>query len=222
MMKTAKYLFLLLFLPVGLKSQDCPKYYPLNTGEEMEIWNYNNKKKLESKSHMVVLEGDGQSAEILSTIYNPKDEVQAELQFEVRCTDDGMLVDIASMAGPGTVSQYEGMEVDVTGDKLTLPAHAKPGDKLDEGKMTIKILADGVPLMTMEYYITDRKVESIEDVTCDLGTFSCIKISYTMEFRGILSTSMKVEEWYSPEIGYVKQATYNKKGKLQGYSLRHK
>ncbi len=209
-------------LVIILKAQDCPPYYPMHTGDSYEMSNYNAKGKLESTMTMTVLEGDGNSAEILTQNKNEKDDLVSEVQFEVRCTEDGILVDMASMAPSSNMNQYEGMEVNISGDQLDIPANGKAGDKLEGGKMEFQILNNGVPLMTMEYYITHRKIDGFEDVECPLGTFKCMKISYDMEFRGILSTTMKTINWFSPETGIVKTATYNKKGKLQSYSLRSK
>jgi len=203
-------------------AQNCPPYYPMNTGDSYEMSNYSSRGKLESTMTMTVLEGDGNSAEILAQSKNEKDEMVSEVQYEVRCTEDGILVDMASMAPTSNMSQYEGMEINISGDQLEIPFTGKAGDELDGGKMEFQILNNGVPLMTMSYFITHRKIDGFEDVECPLGTFKCMKISYDMEFRGILSTTMKTVNWFSPEKGIIKTASYNKKGKLQSYSLRSK
>ncbi len=205
-----------------LQAQHCPAYYPMKTGDSWELSNYTAKDKLESTMTMEVLEGDGNSAEILATTKDDTGEQVSEAQFEVRCTDDGMLVDVASMAPTSNMNQYEGMEINIKGDQLEIPATGNAGDALEGGKMEFQVLNNGVPIMTMKYYITHRKIAGFEDVECPLGTYNCMKISYNMEFRGILSNTTKTINWFSPEIGIVKTATYNKKNKLQSYSLRSK
>ena len=74
-------------------------------------------------------------------------------------------------------------------------------------------------MMALTFTILDRKVDAIEKISTDAGSFECVKITSHIEFKMMISMKMTVTEWYSKDVGLVKSETYNKKGKLQASTV---
>ena len=64
----------------------------------------------------------------------------------------------------------------------------------------------------------DRKVEKREDITTSAGTFNCIVISQTISTKMMVRIKASSKECYAENVGMVRSESYNKKGKLLGYS----
>ena len=71
----------------------------------------------------------------------------------------------------------------------------------------------------MTIYVTDRAVEARESLTTSAGTFDCIKITQKETTKMIVKIQATSKEWYAENIGMVRSESYNKKGKLTGYSV---
>jgi len=133
-----------------------------------------------------------------------------EVTYTINVVDNVMELDMKSFATAGT----EEMAV-ITGDKIRIPSPSlKPGDKLEDIKMTITI-SIGLK-MTTDIVITDRSCVAIEDVTVPAGTFKCHKITETSSTTFMRKNSVvKTSTWYAPGVGMVKSESYDSNGKLQ-------
>jgi hypothetical protein len=86
--------------------------------------------------------------------------------------------------------------------------------------MKMSFSANGMTLMNMSIGISNRKVEAIENVVTDAGTFSCYKISYDATTKmGGFTVASKGVEYYNNDIGMVKSEAYDKKGELQSTTI---
>ena len=62
-----------------------------------------------------------------------------------------------------------------------------------------------------------------ENITVPAGSFKASKITYTIEANmGFTKTHLNVTEWMSKKAGVVRSETYDKKGKLQDYTVLSK
>jgi hypothetical protein len=73
--------------------------------------------------------------------------------------------------------------------------------------------------MTMTINISNRKVEAVQDVTTDAGTFKCYKISYDIATKMMFNVKAKGVEFYNDDIGIVRSESYTTSGDLQGYTV---
>lgn len=111
------------------------------------------------------------------------------------------------------------MDVTIEADNLTYPSVLKVGEKLDDGQLVMKVKTDGMTIATITLTVHNRKVEAKESITTDAGTFSCYKISYDITNKvGFITTNLSVIEWMAHGVGLVKSETYNRRGRLTGYS----
>jgi len=113
-----------------------------------------------------------------------------------------------------------GMEMEVENAYLSFPADMKPGDELEGANFKIIAKKDGKPLMTTTNQVKDRKVESIENITTLAGSWNCLKITehsiITSEMMGkaLPGKETKNVYWFAPGVGFIKNDTYDKDGKL--------
>lgn len=96
---------------------------------------------------------------------------------------------------------------------LGLPNNLHVGQKL---KDKIKILTS---IVTCSVILSNRVVETYEEITTEAGTFNCYLITYDLKTISTITVSQFIKEWYSKEVGVVKTETYNKKGKLTSTKL---
>ena len=117
-----------------------------------------------------------------------------------------------------TMAGYKDMDVEISGSNLKIPATINVGDELPNGYLNVSVKSEGTTVIEMSTVITKRKVEAMEEITTDAGTFNCYKISYTTTVNMIFSVRVENIDWISEGIGTVKSETYSK-GKVMGYTV---
>lgn len=124
---------------------------------------------------------------------------------------------VVSTGGPeGTVSRMNDagrllkvQDVMSKGDASSVPAGISVGSVLKDGDITVK-----VGKITAHIITRDRKVEKQGTVTVPAGTFECWFVSEEQLTKALMTKVEKVETWYAPGIGCIKQAVYDRKGRL--------
>jgi hypothetical protein len=197
---------------------DCSTYYPLKKGTTFQLTMYDDKDKNTGTIDYVVKEATENSATMSYTMHSDKDKLIAESEYNVRCTDDGVSIDFSSLASPGTMEQYQDMEVDITGTDLMLPNNLKPGTSLPDANMLMTIKMKPIT-MKMTVDVFNRKVDGRESVTTPAGTYDCIVVSWDHESKMGVKISGSAKQWLAENVGMVKQENYNKKGKMIGGSI---
>ncbi len=204
-------------------SQECTVYFPLDEGTEVEMTNYDKMGKVEStytqKIEKKEVDGDNLDITILQKIYDDKGEFLHEGRFGMRCEDGNFYVDMRSFLDEEMMSAYEGMELQVDSKDMAIPSDLTVGMSLPDANISIAISNQGFKIMTLTVDITERKVEAQEDVTTPAGTFNCYKMTYHISTKAGIRISGNATEWLAKDVGMVKSENYNKKGKLQSYTL---
>jgi hypothetical protein len=207
----------------GLNAQDCELFDGFKEGSKMKMVNYDEKDRMTGFTITEVKEKtngpDGVSVSF-HQVYDNTEDYTFESDFVMKCKDGVTFVDMKSFIDPTSLEAYKDMEIQVDGDNLSIPAGAKAGDQLDGGTITININT-GTPIkVNMSVEISDRMVESIENIETPAGTFKCLKIKYNMLSKvGFIKIQSSVVEYFNKRDGVIRSESYNKKGKLQGYSV---
>lgn len=97
-----------------------------------------------------------------------------------------------------------------TKGSLYIPLHAacRKGDAIPETQSTIRMKGMKLRMKTSGTY------EGTETLTTPIGTLQCLKVTYTLKIKMLLSTqTMRASEWYAEGIGMVKRNILNKEGK---------
>ncbi len=230
-MKNVCFIVIFSFLCASLASAQCNNsYYNLEKGREFELTNYDKKGKAVGKSSNKIIDVEASGSEyraiISSTLYDKKDKVIHEGEYEIICEGDKVKLDINQFFPTETMQAYENMNVEFEGDALVIPASLEVGEELPGGKSTMSVKAEGsdVNLTSADMEIMNRKVVAKEEVTTPAGTFSCYKVTYdtNMEMK-VMGIKKKMENttatWFAEGVGMVKSESYDKKGQLESYTL---
>ena len=217
-MKTSlAFLSALFIITFGFSQNSCSKYYPFTEGTTFQITSYDKKGKKQSVVDYSISNVSNETATFNTTVYDDKGKEITTSNYNVTCKDDVISIDFNSLISPELFAQYNDMEMDVTGTNIEIPNNLSVGQTLKDADMLMTINIGGMN-MKMNMKLLDRKVEAKESIKTSAGTFECYVISYTTEVKmGIKQTNM-AKDWIAEGFGMVKSESYNKKGKLMGYS----
>ena len=212
------------FFGLQIQAQDCADYFPVKEGTVLEYVNYDRKDKMTGSSETAFLKKqetpEGMSAMFSSKFRDDKGEVLFENEMQAECKDGVLYFDASSLLDPASMSAYESMDVKVTGDNLELPLNSGPGTELADGGVTATISSGGVKILTLSVNLTNRKIQARETVETPAGSFECIKYTYDARTEmGFVKMDISGIEWYNHKHGTIRSESYDKKGKLSGYTV---
>ena len=206
---------------ITAQAQDCTLFFPAEEGTVMESEHFDQKGKLTGSTRQEILskEVSGNSTvwTIKNTIRDKKGEelMDSEMSFEFR--DGVFYFDMNNYLKGESMEALESMDFRIEGDNLEFPPGMKEGDVLKDGQ--IRLVVEQMPAMSSTTTIMNRKVDAIEEVTTGAGTFECYKISYDIETKMMMTFRASAVEWIAEDVGVVRSETFNKKGKLTGYTV---
>ena len=195
----------------------CKAYYPFEEGTKFEITNYNKKGKKEGVVKYEVTNVDGNVATIKTIIHDAKGKEVTTMDYQIICDGNKVSIDFKSMMNPDLFKQYKGMEMDITGTNVELPNNLQVGQSLKDANMNMEIDM-GAMKMNMSIDMLNRKVDKKESITTPAGTYDCFALSYDSEMKMGMKMTFKFKEWIAEGVGVVRNESYNKNGKLMGYS----
>ena len=209
------------FLPAS--GQDCTIYSDYKEGTSTKMVHYDNKDKPTGFTVTTVKEKKsipGGTSLLFHQKYDNNEDYTFETEFEVKCVDGDVKVDMSKLIDPTMMTAYEDMEIDVVADELSIPKNASPGDVLNDGSVTVTV-DTGTPIkISITVTLSNRKVESKETVVTPAGSFECLKITYDMLSQvGFVKVRSSAAEYYNKKHGVIKSESFNKKGKSTGYSV---
>jgi hypothetical protein len=197
-------------------------YLPFREGVSFEITSYNQKGKVASVVQHAITEispsSGGFRATVEMQILDDKGKDVHGGRYFIDCGDNGFSLDMSSMLNPESLTALSSLEVDVTGDGLSIPNTLVPGQKLPDGEMQIKASMNNLALITMSISISDRNVIGKETLTTPAGTFACVKLTQTTTIGGLGNKSYTGTTWLAPGVGTVRSENYNKKGEVESYT----
>ncbi len=204
------------------KAQDCKQFFPTEVGKKIEVTEYDKKSKETSRTVRTVTDyqtsGTNATVSFKDVYYSlPVDTEVSTREYTIKCEDGIFYADPMVYTKNESTAQYEGFETKVETENVTIPANVKPGDALPDGKVVATIITPGMPI-TITVDLTNRKVEANETITTSAGTFDCLKITYDVSLKMLLTFRSKAAQWYADGVGLVKTENYNKKGKLVSFS----
>ena len=210
---------LLVFVFPGL-AQDCTFFYPLEEGTLIELKHYDQKSKLSGSTRQEIVDkqtsGGAIQLTIKSTFFDNKGKEMMTSDLTMACKDGVFTFDMDQYLNDEMLSGMKDIDFRIEGDNLEFPASMSPGDELKEG--IIRLIVPEMAMMNMSTRVYNRKVEAIENITTEAGTFECYKISYDVFTDAMIDINTKGIEWIARDVGVVRSEMYNKNGKLTGYS----
>jgi hypothetical protein len=208
---------------IQVVAQDCEPYYAVNQGAVREMASYDKKDKLTGSSVQTVkeikTEGNKTEWTIGAVSKDAKGKEISSGDLKMSCEGGIFKMDMKNFLDEETLKSFEGMEVAMDATDLDYPASLAPGQSLKDGSISVKVTSQGMPIMNLVVKIYDRKVEAIEDITTPAGTFTCFKMTSTIETKTMFTVIAKSTDWVAVKVGSVRSETFDKNGNLTGYSV---
>jgi hypothetical protein len=218
--------FFIIFLTgtLAFAQTDCKPYLPSEIGNTWEITTYSSKDKVTGTTSYEILSVEetesGTTYEVQATSFDPKGKQTYVNIFEAMCKDSIFQIDMTVMMDGNTMSAYEEMDAEIDATEFSLPpTNESAVGPLEDGSIKVSMSSNGMSMMTMTVNVTDRKVEGVEEITTEAGTFTCLKLTQTVSTRMIVKIEASSIEWYTEGVGMVRSESYNSRWKLTGYSV---
>lgn len=203
--------------------QDCKLYFPETENAQIEYKSFDKKNKITGSSVQQIKDikrnAGSVSAVIEAETFDNKGNTQGKATFDARCENGIFYIDMSKFINQESMEGFKDMEMTVEGGSLEMPSRLNAGDVLKPGEMKMAFSSGGATVMTMTVSITNRKVEGIQDVTTDAGTFKCYKISYDIATKMMFNIKAKAVEYFNEEVGMVKSESYTSSGDFQGSTV---
>lgn len=204
----------------------CPSYFPITKGMSWEYEEFDKNEKLTgyTKTSVTNVKSNGSAVEYTMKIESDDAKRKEKNHFEREVTyscEDGILkMNLDNLIPAETMQGMENMTVDIKQNGVVIPKSLEAGQTLADGSIIMNASTNGIKVMGIEVYITDRKVEKIEKLTTTAGTFDCAVVSYKVSTKmGFVNTTGSGKDWYAKEVGCVKSETYDKKGELSNRTV---
>ena len=218
-----KRLFLLtavMLFAMVLSSQNI--FFPSKEGTRLTYENYDKKGKPTGKVLYTIKEvkkmGDDMDITYKLEMLDAKEEQQYLDEITIQKRGDQMIFDMSKFLNKAAFPQEEGGSapaMEVTGNNMELPLIPVPGMTLPDANVQISMKM-GFINMKMSANVTNRKVEAIEEISVNGGSFKAFKISSDISSNVLgVKVNSKSAEWYAYNLGVVKSESYNKKGELE-------
>ncbi|QIP16118.1 hypothetical protein G8759_27525 [Spirosoma aureum] len=230
-MKTLAFALLAICMTISRsQSQDCMGI-TFKAGMNFEMSTFSGKDKPTGKIIYQVKdvhkEGSSTIMDIVAQFQDEKGNQRPSYPIHYTCTGDELVADLSGMA-QGMQSSMKDMEMKLKTNKLVYPGKLSVGQKLSDGQMDADMLSNGNTMMTMSMTMSNRQVEGQQSVTTPAGTFDTYKVTSDMNFENrmmgipIRGTMRVVSYRANNQLLDIKSETYNKNGKLMGYTLLSK
>jgi hypothetical protein len=143
------------------------------------------------------------------------------MTYESKCQNGKYYFNLENMFSQMT-SQYkaQGMKINFKNGITVIPNNLAVGDKIEDATMIMEMSSDAMN-MEMNITVSDKVVAGKETVTTPAGTFECLVLTQntTVSMGKLMNITTSSKDWISKGVGTVKSENYDKKGKLDGYSL---
>ena len=207
----------------GVISQAQEIFFPTKVGTVLVYNSFDKKSKVTNKVRNTIKQvkanGDNMDITYLCESIDPKDKPVFREDITIQKKGDKLYFDMSNFINKSMFQQNGEIPTDleVKGNKMEIPSNPNPGDVLPDAfiEMSLKM---GFINMKMSAQVTNRKVESIEDITVKAGTFKAYKLTSEVNATAMgIKVKTNSIEWYARGVGLVKTENYEK-SQLQSYS----
>jgi hypothetical protein len=216
-----KLLFTTVLILTGLMLSAQETFFPTKKGTVLFYKTFDKKDKLTNTLRYTIknvnINGKDMDITYLCELMDPKDQLVYKEEITILQKGDTLHVDMSNFINKA-IFQQNGVipaEIEISGNNMEIPLYLKSGDKLPDANIDMSMKL-GFINMKVTAQITNRKMETIEDVTVNAGTFKAYKFT-----SDVSSTAMGIKmktsnaDWYAKGIGLIKTIAYDKNGKQQ-------
>jgi hypothetical protein len=139
-----------------------------------------------------------------------------------KCEDKIIYIDMRNFISEEQLQAFKNYEMKVESENLELPSSLSVGQSLKDGTVNVTAVGSGIPI-ALNVKISDRKVAGKETITTPAGTYECYKVTSNIATQTQMGVKMNMNfssiDWIAVKVGTVKSESYNKSGKLMGYTI---
>lgn len=219
----ALFLFTAMFL-IGMIAKSEEIFFPSKVGTILVYKTFDKKEKETNtvKYTITHLKTNGNNMDItyLCESTDSKDKLLFKEEITIHKVGDKLYFDMSNFLNKAAFQQNGEIpaNLEITGNNLEIPSNPSPGDVLPDANV-VMALKMGIISMKMSADVTNRKVESVEEITVKGGTFKCYKLTSDVNSSAMgFKMQTKNIEWYAKGIGVVRTESYDKKGNLQSHT----
>lgn len=212
------------------RAQDCAGM-KIKSGTGYELQSYNARDKpngrIVYRFKDVRKEGGATVVDVEMQSIDEKGKAASPTVLKYTCTGNELIIDMSGMAQMTNGTMRDG-EMRMKINELPYPAKLSAGQKLKDGQMSADFYSNGSKMMEMNLTMANRQVEGPENLTTPAGTFTAYKVSGDMNVdnrtMGIpIRVNFRTVSYRTNDLLFdVKTETYNKSGKLMGYTILSK
>ena len=199
---------------VSAQDYDKSGYCPITKGMVLEYVNYDSDGAKMSSYIMKVSAVEGTLTDGTVTFDQYFYDEDGSPLFD---DNGGNLPMEVTVGGPeGTVSRMSDVgkvmkvqDIMSKGDASSVPSGMKVGTAIPDGTIKVRIGKISATIATQ-----DRQVVEQKSITVPAGTFDCFLIKEEQVTRTVGSRTERIETWYAAGIGCIRQAVYDRKGRL--------
>jgi hypothetical protein len=217
-MKNLIILTMAVFLSINLSAQKV--FFPAKAGTKLTYQTSDKKGKVTGQTKYTVNEitGSGDHFTIVYEVESLDDKGKRVYidKISVKQEGDKMYFDMSNFLNKAAFQQNGEIPatVEVTGNNMEIPLIPIPGTSLPDANVTMSMKMGFINLK-MTVNITNRKVETLEDLAVKAGNFNAFKLSGDVSGTIIgIKVNSKSTDWYAYGVGLVKSESYDKKGNL--------
>ncbi|MBQ8531327.1 MAG: hypothetical protein IJ430_09250 [Parabacteroides sp.] len=217
-------LFALLFVTTGM-AQDCIFFFPQTEGTRMVKKNYDANGNLRGVMTYTIDEIDNYpSGMVVEAEYIFKDStgtVYDKGDLEAFCQNGEFFMEMKEVfSNPSFVSTRQ-TDVVSTDAVMNYPnVSTSTNDTIYFDDAYVQIYSKKNRGNRKNVTVYDREYVTTEPVTTPAGTFDCTKVKYKIKSRSPKETIEGYGyEWYTPNVGVVKNEQYDNNNQLQYYTI---
>lgn len=217
-------LFALLFVTTGM-AQDCIFFFPQTEGTRMVKKNYDANGNLRGVMTYTIDEIDNYpSGMVVEAEYIFKDStgtVYDRGDLEAFCQNGEFFMEMKEVfSNPSFVSTRQ-TDVVSTDAVMNYPnVSTSTNDTIYFDDAYVQIYSKKNRGNRKNVTVYDREYVTTEPVTTPAGTFDCTKVKYKIKSRSPKETIEGYGyEWYTPNVGVVKNEQYDNNNQLQYYTI---
>jgi hypothetical protein len=225
--KTITMKKLLLFtaiILIGLGSKSQEIFFPTKEGTVLVYKTFDKKDKMTNMVRNtikhVTINGNDMDITYLCESIDPKDKPIFKEDITIYKKGDKLYFDMGNFISKAAFQQNGEIpaEVQIKGNNMEVPSNPNPGDVLPDANVEMSMKM-GFVNMKMSAQLTNRKVETIEEITVKAGIFKCYKFTSLVNASAMgIKSESNITEWYAKGVGIVRTENFDKNGKLQSYT----
>lgn len=208
----------------------CPTLESIEPGSVIAYKTYDDRDRLIQTQNMTVasnrIESGYQTIYLDEELLDARGRLTAKGEFVIRCQNNVLFFDMTRMIPSEALRGAETMEIRSDQNLLRIPIDAAVGQMLPQSATSVEIGPEASgSLVTLDFSITNRRVEAETEIETPAGTFGAVRIVQRSTSRSRVLMLRKTYEydemlWYDLDKGLLLRSELRDlRGRLKTYTV---